>query len=216
MEQFAWRERRGEMTAATNVVLAATCFVCVTRLPATRDVRARMWRHFLVSLGVAALAGAFKHGLAEYASTTWHQAVTLLSNLSAGTATYYAQRATLETSLFGTRSRRVLLTLVRLQLAVFAVQVTLKPVFGVVLMHTGLGLVGVCVAEWTAYRRGLVTSGWQMAGIATALLPGLVYILRWPSYLWFNHVDAAHVLLAASCVLILRGAKAATSATEAS
>lgn len=203
------------MTAATNVVLAATCFFCVARLSAARDVRTRMWRHFLVSLGVAALAGVVKHGLAEYAASTWHQAVTLLSNISAGAATYYAQRATLETSLFGTRSRRVLLTLVRLQLAVFAVQVILRPVFGVVMMHTGLGLAGVCAAEWTAYRRGLVRSGWQMAGMATALLPGVVYILRWPSHLWFNHLDAAHVLLAVSCVLILRGAQRAASPTEA-
>lgn len=215
MERLASRERRIEMRAATNVLLAATCFVCVARLSAARDVRTRMWRLFLVSLGVAALAGVVKHGLAEYASSTWHQAVTLLSNLGAGAATYYAQRATLETSLFGARSRRVLLTLVRLQFAVFALQVTLRPVFGVVLMHTGLGLAGVCAAEWAAYRRGLVRSGWQMAGIAAALLPGMVYILRWPSYLWFNHVDAAHVLLAASCVLILRGAQSAVSPTEA-
>ena len=203
------------MTAATNLVLAATCFVCVARLSVARDVRTRMWRHFLVCLGVAAFAGVFKHGLAEYASTTWHQAVTLISNLSAGAATYYAQRATLETSLFGPRSRRTLLTLVRLQFVVFALQVTLKPVFGVVLMHTGLGLVGVCAAEWTAYRRGMVTSGWQVIGIATALLPGVVYLLRWPSHVWFNHVDAAHVLLAVSCVLILRGARKATAPLEA-
>ena len=204
-----------EMTVATNVVLAATCFVCVVRLPTARDARARMWRHFLISLGAAALTGAFKHGLAEYGSTTWHQAITLLSNLIAGAATYYAQRATLETSLFGTRSRRVLLALVRLQLVVFALQVSLRPVFGVVLVHAGLGLAGVCVAEWAAYRRGLVKSGWPMAGIATALMPGVVYILRWPSYSWFNHVDAAHVLLAACCVLILRGAQATTFPTEA-
>lgn len=202
------------MTAATNFVLAATCFACVARLSTARDVRTRMWRHFLVSLGVAALAVVVKHGLAEYGASSWHQAVTLLSNLSAGASTYYAQRATLETPLFGARSRHVLLTLVRLQLAVFALQVTLKPVFGVVLVHTGLGLAGVCAAEWTAYRRGLVTTGWHLAGIATALLPGVVYIFRWPSHLWFNHVDTAHVLLAASCVLILRGSQTATSPTE--
>lgn len=203
------------MTVATNVVLAATCFICAARLSAARDTRTRMWRNFFISLGVAASAGAFKHGLAEYSASLWHQAITLLSNLSAGAGTYYAQRATVETSLFGPRSRRVLLTLVRVQLAVFALQVTLKPVFGVVVMHTGLGLVGVCAAEWTAYRRGAVTSGWQLIGIATALLPGVVYLLRWPSLLWFNHVDAAHVLLAASCVLILRGAIRAMAALEA-
>src|SRR5688572_3119074 len=103
------------MTVATNVVLAVTCFLCAARLSAARDTRTGMWRNFFMSLGVAASAGVFKHGLAEYASTTWHQAVTLLSNLSAGLGTYYAQRATLETALFGARSRRVLLTLVRLQ-----------------------------------------------------------------------------------------------------
>ncbi|HUR20387.1 MAG TPA: hypothetical protein VMZ90_06220 [Vicinamibacterales bacterium] len=199
------------MTAATNLVLAATCFVCVARLSSPHDVRTRMWRLFLLSLGVAAFTGAFKHGFAEYAYTTWHQAVTLISNLSAGAATYYAQRATMETSLFGARSRHVLLTLVRLQFVVFAGQVAIKPVFGVVVMHTGLGLAGVCAAEWTAYRRGLVKSRWQMIGIATALLPGVVYILRWPSHEWFSHVDAAHVMLAVSCVLILRGAQRAAA-----
>jgi len=206
---------RSPMAAITNVILALTCFACAARLSAARDPRTRMWWRFLVSLGVAALAGVVKHGLAEYAASSWHQGATLLSNLSGGTATYYAQRATLETPLFGTRSRRVLLALVRLQLVVFALQVTLKPVFGVVLMHTGLGLVGVCAAEWTAYRRGLVTSGWHLAGVVTALLPGVVYLARWPSHLWFNHVDTAHVLLAASCVLIHAGAKADATPAEA-
>jgi hypothetical protein len=207
---------RSPMAAVTNVILAVTCFACAVRLSTARDARTRMWLRFLVSLGVAALAGAVKHGLAEYAASSWHQASTHLSNLSGGAATYYAQRATLETPLFGTRSRRVLLGLVRLQLLVFALQVTLKPVFGVVLMHTGLGLLGVCAAEWTAYRRGLVTNGWHLAGMLTALLPGVVYLARWPSHLWFNHVDTAHMLLAASCVLIHRGAMALASSAEAS
>lgn len=204
------------MTAATNVVLATTCFACVLRLPAVTDSRANMWRRFLLSLGVAALTGVIKHGLSEYAASTWHQTATLISNLSAGAATYYAQRATLETALFGTRSRRVLLGLVRLQLAIFALQVTLKPEFGAVLMQSGLGLAGVCFAEWMAYRRRLVASGWHLAGLATALLPGVVYLLRWPSSGLFNHLDVAHVLLAASCVLIFRGAQTATSPAEAS
>ena len=205
---------RSPMAAATNVVLAAVCFASVARLRTARDVRTRMWRLFLVSLGMAALAGVVKHGLAEYAASSWHQAVTLLSNLSAGATVYYAQRATLETLLFGARSRQLLLTLVRLQLAVFALQAVLKPGFGVVMLHTGLGLAGVCAAEWAAYRRGLVTSGWHLAGVAMALLPGVVYLLRWPSYPWFNHVDTAHVLLAGSCVLILKGSQAVTSPTE--
>jgi hypothetical protein len=153
--------------------------------------------------------------LAEYASTAWHQAITLLCHLSAGLATYYAQRATLETRLFRPRSRRVLLTLVRMQFLFFALQVFLEPAFAVVVMHTGLGLAGVCAAEWTAYRRGLVTSGWQLIGIATALLPGVVYILRWPSHAWFDHVDAAHLMLALSCVLILRGIRRAAAPLEA-
>src|SRR5687768_4258425 len=205
---------RSPMAAATNFVLAVTCFACVARLSTARDVRSRMWRLFLVSLGLAALGGMVKHGLAEYAASTWHQAITLFCSLSAGASTYYAQRATLETSLFGTRSRNVLLTLVRLQLAVFALQVALKPGFGVVILHTGLGLAGVCAAEWTAYRRGLVTRGWHLAGIATAFLPGVVYLLRWPSYAWFNHVDAAHVLLAICSVLIVRGSQPVTSPAE--
>jgi hypothetical protein len=205
---------RSPMAAATNIVLAGTCFACVARLSTARDARTRMWQRFFVCLGVAALAGVVKHGLAEYAASTWHQTVTLLSNLSAGAATYYAQRATLETPLFGERSRQVLLTLVRLQLALFALQVGLKPGFGAVLLHSGLGLVGVCAAEWAAYRRGLVTTRWHLGGIATALLPGVVYILRWPSYPWLNHVDTAHLLLVASCVLLLRGSQAAPSAVE--
>jgi len=195
------------MTAATNLVLAVACFLCAARLSSAGDARTRMWRRFLLSLGVAALAGVVKHGLAEYAASSWHQNITLLCHLSAGVSGYYAQRATLESPLFGADSRRVLLTLVRVQLTIFALLAVLTPGFRVVLLHTGLGLVGVCVAEWTAYRRGLVTTRWHLAGVATALLPGAVYVIRWPSYAWFNHIDLAHVLLVASCVLIARGSR---------
>ena len=55
----------------------------------------------------------------------------------------------------------------------------------------------------------------KLAGMATALLPGVIYILRWPSFEGFDHVDTAHLLLAISCVLVLRGSQRVTSPAEA-
>lgn len=195
------------VTAGTNLVLSGMCFGFYARLCRALDRRTVMWRRFLLALGVATLAGVPKHALKDYAAASGLSAVVLLSCMSVGIATYYAQRATLESGLFG-RDPRGLLALVRLQLVAFIPLMLYRRLFSVALLQMGLGLGGVLFVEVAAYLRGHVARAWTLAGIAVAILPGWVYLLRWPSSVWFDHNDLAHVLMAASLVLVYRGARA--------
>ncbi len=167
-----------------------------------------MWRWFFLTLGVAAMAGVAKHGLSAYASSPWFQWVLLVCNLSAGASTYYAQRVTLESGLFGANGRRRLLALVRLQMLAFALQVLSRPTFGVVMIQTVFGLSGVLIAEWAAFNRGLVKRAWTVAGLTITIVSGVVYLLHWPAWPFFNHIDLAHVVLLASSGLLYLGARA--------
>ncbi len=199
---------RAPMTVGTNAMLAATCFCCSARLSGATNLRTRMWGWFFLSLGVAAMTGVAKHGLSAYAGSAWFNWVLLVCNLSAGASTYYAQRVTLESGLFGAKGRRRLLALVRLQMLAFALQVLYTPTFGVVMMQTGLGLSGVLIAEWAAFNRGFVKRGWTVTGLAITMVPGVICLFRWPSWPFFDHVDLAHVVLLASSVLLYLGARA--------
>lgn len=198
---------RSPVTAGTNLVLGVTCVGFYMRIRRAQDERTRMWRRFFLALAAATLAGVPKHGLGYYSGSTLLGLVTLLSSVSGGVSTYYAQRATLVSGLFTRQGHRGLLWLVRLQLVAFVVQMIGTQTFQVVVVQSGLGLIGVLAAEVAARRRGHVETWWMVAGMATALLPGLAYIARWPSSPWFNHNDFAHVLLAVSLTLIFFGAR---------
>lgn len=198
---------RSPMTAGTNLALGVVCLGFYARLRLIRNERTRMWARFFMALSVATLAGVPKHGLAHYEGSWWLVLVTLTSSLSGGVSTYYAQRATLMSGLFTAQSHRGLLWLVRLQLIAFALQLFGTAGFLVVVVQSGLGLTGVLAAEVVARRRRFVQSWWMVGGIATAFLPGVAYLARWPSGLWFNHNDFAHVLMAASFTLIYIAAR---------
>lgn len=208
-------EVRSPVTAFTNLLLSVQCAVYWRRLRGTGDRRARYWSHFFLSMAVATLAGVPKHGLEHMLSADLYAWVLWVSSLGSAASVYFAQRATL-VSRAGPESGRLPLALCRIEVAAFlAASLALGPEMWLVVVNTAVGLVPVIVVEARARGRGSVEAGWVVAGLATSLGTGAVYVVGVSLGPWFNHIDIAHVLMGVSFVLIVRGGREGVGAGAA-
>jgi hypothetical protein len=200
------------VTAGTNVVLSVQCFIYFRRLRrefhglgTERASRSRMWGGFFATMAIATLAGAFKHGFQHELSQAGLHLVLWASNAAGGISTYFAQRASLVFHAPHHLERRFD-RLFQVQLFLFlAGNVVLGPQLIFLLANTAAGLLPVIGMEARAFLRGYRGAGWIAGGLSVSIITGAVYATQISVGPWLNHVDIAHLLMAGSFWLMVRG-----------
>ena len=198
---------RHPTTCFANLILAAECLTLARWLRDQDTVRAELWSRFLLFMAVATLAGAAKHGIPHYLEGSPLAAVLLVSGFATGLSTFFAGLATIESRAGSASGVRAVEVLVSLQLVAFTLVFASELAFGLVALNTALGLTPVMAAELRAGLRGDRPGRLVFGGLALSMLTGVVYGLELSISAWFNHIDAAHMLMMASLVLIYHGAK---------
>ena len=198
---------RAPVTAGTNLALAVQCVLYSRRLRAGPEARSRRWSGFFSMMAIATFAGVFKHGFQHELSEPGLLLVLWASNFGGGVSTYFAQRASLVFHAPGHLERRVN-ALIKAQLILFlAVNVVLGPQLLFLLVNTAVGLLPVIGVEARAFHQGHPGSGWIAGGLSVSIITGAVYAAGLSVGSWLNHVDIAHVLMAVSFWLMLRGCR---------
>jgi hypothetical protein len=200
------------VTVGTNFVLAVQCFLYfrgIRRqfrdLGTARATRSRMWGGFFAAMVIATLAGAVKHGFQDELPQAGLHLVLWVSNAASGISTYFAQRASLVFHAPHHLERRFD-RLFQIQLFLFlAVNVVLGPQLLLLLANTAVGLSPVIGVEARAFLRGYPGAGWIVGGLSVSIITGAVYATQLSVGPWLNHVDIAHLLMAASFWLMVRG-----------
>lgn len=197
---------RSPVNAGTNLLLAGQCTACFLALRTGSDARRRRWGLFFAMMGVATLAGVFKHGARHLLDGSQLLTVLAISNLCSGLAVYFAQRATIATHAAET-TRPAYRCLADFQLGIFmAANIVLGPGIGLLIANTAVGLVPVIAIE-AAHRRTVAGAGLVATGLSVSILTGLVYLGGFSLGAWLNHIDVAHLLMGISFATISRGVR---------
>jgi hypothetical protein len=92
------------------------------------------------------------------------------------------------------------------KLAVYLWTIATKDAFIVVIADYGTALVAVLVAAWFLRPTGLTpAASWITAGVAVAVVAGVIQWARLAPHPHFNHNDLFHVVQMASLYLLYRG-----------
>ncbi|MDP2957238.1 MAG: hypothetical protein Q8N53_12515 [Longimicrobiales bacterium] len=193
---------RAPVNAGTNLLLAIQCLVYFAGLRKRSDGRIRNWGLFFLLMGAATLAGVAKHGFRHLLEGDPLVLVLALSNVATGFATYFAQRATLD-SFPGTH--RPLRLLIAVQLSAYlAANLAVGPEIVLLIANTLVGLSPVIAVE-AARARTVPGSRLVAAGLSLSILTGGAYLGGFSPSRWFNHIDVAHLFMGVSFHMIWRG-----------
>jgi hypothetical protein len=194
------------MTVATDLLLAAVCFLCARRLTASAGSRraVRLLAGCLVAMGIGAVTGAAVHAWEPVmepllATVLWK--VTLFS-LGITSMLFVWMAAT--SALTG-RARRIVVGLAGLQAALFVPWMVGHDDYLYVVLDNvpALGVVlGLQAVQWW---RGERSARWIVGAIVVSAVGSGAQAAGLSPHEHFNHNDLYHVVQSAAVVLLTRG-----------
>jgi len=196
------------MTMITDYAMGALAFVLAMRLvgdgTAGRQLSGRLWAAAFVMTAVAAFVGGTYHGFVQWlpgsAGRAMWKATLLATGLGSAcllAAAVAAVAGPLRTALAG---------VVIAKLAFYIWTIATKDSFTLVIADYGTALVAVVLAAWVIRPSGLTPATWWItAGVAVAVVAGVIQWARLAPHVHFNHNDLFHVVQMASLYLLYRG-----------
>lgn len=194
------------LTAASNLAMAAVCALWAWRLPSSSG-RTRWWRWFFAALAWSLIFGVPKHADLWPRSSAWVTSTVVVSGLLSVVASGCAQLAVIPLLRCSEAARQRLRWSLPLQWGGVLGALLSGWSFRGVVVFVVPGLLMVCAVEWWAWHRGDAGHRWTSAGLAGGVAPMTAYLIGWPQWSWFNHVDLAHVLVVPCLAAIAHGAR---------
>jgi len=195
--------------AATDLLISGVCLYAWFKLRhvSNQERPFRLFRLYFLLLGLATgWGGIVTHAFFYLFTDVWRTpgwltgmvAVTLLALAFLG----YSKH------LIGERAHSLLSILIWLELGLVSVATITTLHFRWTGIHSAFNLVGIVTPmSWIALRKTKDKAG-QLSLWAVLLfcVSGAVFSLQLSPHLWFNHVDLAHVFLAAAIFVFYRAA----------
>jgi hypothetical protein len=197
------------MTMITDYVMGALAFVLAMRLlgdaAAGEHLSARLWAAALVMTAVAAFLGGTYHGFIQWMPGAGGRALWKATLLATGIGSACLLAAAVIATAAGAL-QRALLALVIVKLLFYIWTIATKDQFTIVIADYGTALIAVVLAAWFVRPTGMTAATWWMtAGVAVAVLAGVIQWARLAPHPRFNHNDLFHVVQMASLYLLYRG-----------
>ena len=197
------------MTMITDYLMGALAFVLALRLlgdpSAGQHASGRLWAAAFVMTAVAAFVGGTYHGFIQWMPGVAGRAMWKATLVATGVGSACLLAAAVVAASAGPlRTALVLLAVVKL--AVYLWTVSTRDAFVLVIVDYGAALVAVLLAAWFIRPTGLTPAAWWItAGVAVAVVAGLIQWARVAPHPHFNHNDLFHVVQMASLYLLYRG-----------
>jgi hypothetical protein len=197
------------MTMITDYAMGTLASVLAVRLladpAAGSQLSGRLWAASFVMTAVAALIGGTYHGFIQWmpgaaGRATWK--ATLLAT-GAGSACLLAAAVIAATT---GPLQRALAALVVVKLLVYLWTIATRDRFTLVIADYGTALLAVLLAAVFIRPSGLTPGAWWIAaGVAVAVVAGVIQWARLAPHRHFNHNDLFHVVQMGSLYLLYRG-----------
>lgn len=197
------------MTMATDYLMGTLAFVLAMRLlgdaSAGQQWSGRLWAAAFVMTAVAAFVGGTYHGFIEWMPGPAGRALWKATLVATGVGSASLLAAAVTAATAGPL-RQALVALVLVKLAVYVWTIASKDAFVLVIADYGTALVAVLLAAWFLRPTGLTPAAWWLtAGVAVAVVAGVIQWAHVAPHVHFNHNDLFHVVQMASLYLLYRG-----------
>jgi hypothetical protein len=197
------------MTMITDYAMGALAFVLAMRLvgdgTAGRQLSGRLWAAAFVMTAVAAFVGGTYHGFVQWLPGSAGRAMWKATLLATGLGSACLLAAAVAAAAAGPL-RTALAGVVIAKLAFYVWTIATKDSFTLVIADYGTALVAVVLAAWVIRPSGLTPAAWWItAGVAVAVVAGVIQWARLAPHVHFNHNDLFHVVQMASLYLLYRG-----------
>jgi hypothetical protein len=197
------------MTMITDYVMGALAFVLAMRLvgdsTAGRQLSGRLWAAAFVMTAAAAFVGGTYHGFVQWMPGSAGRAMWKATLLATGLGSACLLAAAVVAAVAGPL-RTALAGVVIAKLAFYMWTIAAKDSFTLVIADYGTALVAVVLAAWVIRPSGVTPATWWItAGVAVAVVAGVIQWARLAPHVHFNHNDLFHVVQMASLYLLYRG-----------
>jgi hypothetical protein len=197
------------MTMITDYVMGALAFVLAMRLAgdaaAGRHLSGRLWAAALVMTAAAAFLGGTYHGFIQWMPGAAGRAMWKATLLATGVGSACLLAAAVVAAVAGPL-RIALAGAVIAKLVFYVWTIATKDSFTLVIIDYGTALAAVVLAAWVLKPSGLTPAAWWItAGVAVAVVAGVIQWARLAPHAHFNHNDLFHVVQMASLYLLYRG-----------
>lgn len=197
------------MTMITDYAMGALAFVLAMRLlgdaTAGRQLSGRLWAAALVMTAVAALLGGTYHGFIQWMPGAGGRTLWKATLLATGIGSACLLAAAVTAAAAGA-VQRALMAMVLVKLLFYVWTIATKDQFTVVIADYGTALVAAVLAAWLIRPSGMTAATWWItAGVAVAVVAGVIQWARLAPHARFNHNDLFHLVQMASLYLLYRG-----------
>jgi len=197
------------MTMATDYLMGTLAFVLAMRLlgdaASGQQWSGRLWAAAFVMTAVAAFVGGTYHGFIEWMPGLAGRALWKATLVATGIGSACLLAAAVTAAAAGPL-RHALMGLVLVKLVVYLWTIATKDAFVLVIADYGTALVAVLLAAWFIRPTGLTPAAWWItAGVAVAVVAGVIQWAHLAPHVHFNHNDLFHVVQMASLFLLYRG-----------
>ena len=197
------------MTMVTDYLMGTLAFVLAMRLlgdaASGQQWSGRLWAAAFVMTAVAAFVGGTYHGFIQWMPGMAGRALWKATLAATGIGSACLLAAAVTAAATGPL-RHALMGLVVVKLVVYIWTIATKDAFVLVIADYGTALVAVLLAAWFIRPTGLTPAAWWItAGVAVAVVAGVIQWARLAPHAHFNHNDLFHVVQMASLYLLYRG-----------
>ena len=197
------------MTMVTDYLMGTLAFVLAMRLlgdaASGQQWSGRLWAAAFVMTAVAACVGGTYHGFIQWMPGLAGRALWKATLVATGIGSACLLAAAVTAATAGPL-RHALMGLVVVKLVVYIWTIATKDAFVLVIADYGTALVAVLLAAWFIRPTGLTPAAWWItAGVAVAVVAGVIQWARVAPHVHFNHNDLFHVVQMASLYLLYRG-----------
>ncbi len=197
------------MTMVTDYLLGTLAFVLAMRLlgdaASGQQWSGRLWAAAFVMTAVAAFVGGTYHGFIQWMPGLAGRALWKVTLVATGIGSACLLAAAVTAAVAGPL-RHALMGLVVVKLVVYIWTIATKDAFVLVIADYGTALVAVLLAAWFIRPTGLTPAAWWItAGVAVAVVAGVIQWAHLAPHVHFNHNDLFHVVQMASLYLLYRG-----------
>ena len=194
----------------TNFVISASGIFIFLRLTGKQTLpilRNQKWPYFFLCMGVSSFLGALTHGSRFYTDDTTFYVLWLTMQAIIGAGVSFAQLGTIEYIFSDNKNKRILNTVVWIQLALFIVVAISMKMFVIVTIHSAVGLLSVFFVNLFSFKKEKLSGRWISAGVFVTIITAVVHGTKFSIDKWFNYKDLSHLLIVVSLFLMFIGVK---------